>query len=105
MTPASLSPVYPSGLSTRGAPLADAEVVGRMRDPYFRIGWLEFELEMAAAELRRAAEHVKPDFRRRSIVERCETIERTLRLCKEAQETAADASEKMLPVAAAGVAS
>lgn len=94
-----LSPVYPSGFSTR-TPHADAEVVERMRSPYFRIGWLELELEMAANELARAAEHVKADFRRREMVARCEAMRRTLRLCREA----ADASEKVLPVAAAKVA-
>jgi len=100
---ASLSPVYPSGFSTRGAPKADAELVERMRDPHFRIGCLEFELEMAANELRRAAEHVKGDFRRRAIVDRCEAIERTLRLCRAALEPAAQASE-CVPVAATGIA-
>ncbi|MFN4017649.1 MAG: hypothetical protein ACK4JB_20080 [Reyranella sp.] len=89
---AGLPPGRPADLPK--PPLADAEVVERMREPHFRIGWMMFELEMAAAELGRAAEHVKADFRRRSIVERSQSIERTLRLCREA----ADASEKVLPV-------
>lgn len=98
----SLSPVCPSGFSTR-TPLADAEAVERMRDPHFRLGWLESELALALCDLSCAVEHVKADFRRRAMVERCASIQRTLRLCREASE-ASDASEKVLPVAAATVA-
>ena len=101
---ASLSPVYPSGFSTRGAPMADAEVVERMRNPHFRIGWLESELDMALAELRAVLANIRKSGGARITVElRIESIERTLRLCREALEPAADASEKVLPVAAATV--
>lgn len=44
------------------------------------------------------------DFRRRAIVDRCEAIERTLRLGQRANQPAADASEKVPLVAAATVA-
>lgn len=100
-----LSPVYPSGFSTRGAPMADAEVVERMRNPHFRIGWLEGELAAALAALRDAHASLRETGGARVVVElRIEGIERTLRLCRAALEPAAEASEKVLPVAAAGVA-
>lgn len=85
---ASLSPVYPSGFSTRGAPKADAEVVEAMRNPHFRIGWIERELLDATGALRDALTAIRAsDTRtRNAITHRIEEIERTLRLGKEADE-------------------
>lgn len=103
---ASLSPVSPSGLSTRGAPLADAEIVEAMRNPHFRIGWLERTLMEAAGSLRESLTAIRAnDTRRRNaIMHRIEEIDRTLRLGKEADNATWGTPEKMLPVAAAGVA-
>ncbi len=99
----SLSPVYPSGFSTR-TPLADAEVAEKMRNPHFRIGWLEGELAAALAALRDAHASLRETGGARVVVElRIEGIERTLRLCRAALEPAAEASE-CVPVAATGIA-
>jgi len=98
---ASLSP---PGFSTR-TPLADAEVAEKMRNPHFRIGWLEGELAGALAVLRDAHASLRKTGGARVVVElRIKSIERTLRLGEAANHPAADASEKALPVAAAGVA-
>jgi len=101
-----LSPVCPSGLSTRGAPLADAETVEAMRNPHSRIGWLERTLIEAAGSLRESLTAIRAsDTRtRNAITYRIEEIERTLRLGKAADEATWGKPEKMLPVAAAGVA-
>lgn len=100
----SLSPVYPSGFSTRGAPRADAEVVERMRNPHFRIGWLEGELAGALAALRDARASLrKGGGAHVDINLRIESIERTLRLGDAANLPAAETSEPV-PAAAATVA-
>ena len=77
---ASLSPVSPSGLSTRGAPMADAEVVAFMRDPYYRIGWLERTLKEALRSLQ-AINHRHGSM---EAAYRIQDIEHTLRLSSEA---------------------
>ena len=94
---ASLSPVGPSGLSSRGAPMADAAVAEAMREPHFRIGWLERTLLEAAGSLRESLTAIRAsDTRTRSaITHRIEEIERTLRLGKEADEAVWGSPERV----------
>ena len=95
---ASFSPVYPAGLPRK--PMADAAVVEAMRDPHFRIGWLERTLLEAAGSLRESLTAIRAsDTRtRNAITYRIEEIERTLRLGKEADEATWGKPEKVLPV-------
>ena len=102
---ASLSPVGPSVMSSRGAPMADAAVVEAMREPHFRIGWLERTLLEAAGSLHESLTAIRTsDTRTRSaITHRIEEIERTLRLGKEADYAVWGRPEKA-PTAPEGIA-
>jgi len=69
-------------------PLADAAVIAQMRDPHFRIGWLQGVLEGARDDIRRVLPSIEPshDFATRRLEGRIEDIERTLRLVAAADE-------------------
>lgn len=69
-------------------PLADAEIIASMRDPHFRIGWLEATLEEDLDTLRRVLPSIRASHTgtRHNIERRIENIERTLRLAKAARE-------------------
>lgn len=81
-------------------PLADAAVITNMRDPHFRIGWLQGALESTRDDIRRVLPSIKSrhDYATRRLESRIDDIERTLRLAAAADEPAPETP--IAPVAA-----